>query len=366
MILPAVLLVLLWGTVAARLPTLWRDRRQRALWASVASLALCKTASFPPVAEMLHAPIAPHLLGVLAASFLLRFITLVTGAAGGRRQLALVAGVLALLGVLAAVSGGIGTSAELLTGDLPGTVVAYWVVLEAYLGTVLVTATALFWTLGRAAPTGLPRLGLRALAIGSCLIALYAAFKTVLIVAHGFGAAVDFPAIEPVAHRVQTVGVLLAVGGAVAPAGHRARAAARAYRDLLALRPLWTAMRDAFPEVILFTPRRAVIELAGVDDVHLRLYRRVIEIRDGLLALRDYLPAEVPAAADPAVTEARAVALALRRRAAGEPAGEPGSWAPVGPDMADEVAWLSRVSAACRGADLRVGVRTPRPSGSAR
>jgi len=111
-----------------------------------------------------------------------------------------------------------------------------------------------------------------------------------------------------------------------------------------------------------------VIELAGVDDVHLRVYRRVIEIRDGMLALRDYLPADVAPADDPAVTEARAIALALRHRAAGDPAGPPGAWAPVGPDMADEVAWLSRVSVAyrrVRDRDLTGAAPTPRPCGSA-
>jgi hypothetical protein len=130
-------------------------------------------------------------------------------------------------------------------------------------------------------------------------------------------------------------------------------------------------MRDAFPEVILFTPRRAVFELAGVDDVHLRLYRRVIEIRDGMLALRDQLPMSVPAAGDPAVTEARRIALALRRQAAGMPEmpfGEP--WAQVGPEMADEVDWLCRVSRAYRRLGLReivmYAVPTPRPSGSVR
>jgi hypothetical protein len=64
--------------------------------------------------------------------------------------------------------------------------------------------------------------------------------------------------------------------------------------------------------------------------------------------------------------EAQAIALALRRRGAGEPpCDQPGSWAPVGPEMADEVAWLSLVARAYR----RItpdDVRIPRPSGSVR
>jgi hypothetical protein len=339
MILPATLLTLLWGTVVARLPTLWRDRRQRAFWLAIATLALTKTLAYA------HAPgVLPHLLGVLVGYFMLRFIALLTGAGGGRWRLGLAVTVLAVLGALAAAAGGIDVRAHVLAGDLSPVVVAYWVVLNGYLGAVLATTTVMFWTVARDAPAGLPRHGLRAIAAGAALVGVYATVKTTLIVVHGFGVPVDFPSIEPAARAGQALGIMIAVAGAAVPAARRTRAVLAAYRDLLVLRPLWTAMRDAFPEVILFSPRRAVIELAGVDDVFLRLYRRVIEIRDGMLALRPHLPPDPPAADDPAVAEAMTVDAALRRRAAGEPPGEGGGWHPVGPEMADEVAWLSRVS----------------------
>jgi hypothetical protein len=361
-----VVMILLWIMTVVRLPTLWRDRRQRALWTAVFGLALIKTASFPPVAERLHAPILPNLLGVAVAFCLLRFIAMVTGAAPQWWQAVVTAGVLITLGVLAAVaSSDMENRGTVLAGPLPPSAVAYWVILESYLGAALLTAARLFRTVGRAAPAGLPRLGLRAIAAGTATISLYAATKAILIVVHGFGAPIAFERIEPVAHVIQAAAILVAVAGSLVPATRRARAVVAAYRSLLKLRPLWRAMKNAFPEVILFSPRRAVFELAGVDDVDLRLYRRVIEIRDGMLALRDYRPAHVPAGDDPAVTEARGIALALDRRARGaEPAADPAPWAPVGPDMADEVAWLSRVSDAFR--DLTpVGAPTPRPSGSA-
>jgi hypothetical protein len=202
------------------------------------------------------------------------------------------------------------------------------------------------------------------MAAGAGLVALYAAVKTGLIVAYGSGVPVDFTRVEPTARIFQGAGLLLILAGLLVPATRRLRSALRAYRSLLVLRPLWTAMRDAFPEVILFSPRRALIELAGVDDVHLRLYRRVIEIRDGMLALRGFLPGTYAPGDAPA--EAQAIALALRRRAAGQaPCERPGTWAPVGPEMADEVAWLSRVSSAYRRLSPDA-VRIPRPSGSIR
>lgn len=362
-----IVMILLWVTTAVRLPTLWRDQRQRALWTVVFALALVKSASFPPVAGRLHAPILPNLLGVVVAFGLLRFIALVTDSDPRRWQTVVAAVVVITLCVLGAIAGSeIDNTGDVLSGPLPPAAVAYWVVLEGYLGTVLITVAVLFRTVGRAAPAGLPRLGLGAIATGSAVISLYAVTKSVLIVIHGFGVPVAFERIEPVAHVVQAIAILLAVAGSLVPATRRARAVVAAYRSLLELRPLWRAMRDAFPEVILFSPRRAVIELAGVDDVDLRLYRRVIEIRDGMLALRDYRPSHVPVGDDPAVTEAHGIALALRRRSEGaEPAGRPEAWAPVGPDMADEVAWLTRVSAAFRTL-TPVAAPTPRPSGSAR
>jgi hypothetical protein len=364
-ILSGALLAVLWGATLARLPTLWRDRRQRAFWLTIATLAVVKTLALAQVPDLL-----PHLLGVLVGYFLLRFVALLTGAGGGRWRLALAAGVMVVLGALAAAAGGIDTEAHVLARDLPPAAVGYWVVLNAYLGTVLVITTVLFWTVARDAPAGPPRHGLRAISAGTALVAAYAAMKTSLIVVHGFGVPVDFPSIEPVARGGQALGIMIAVAGAAVPATRRARSVLAAHRDLVVLRPLWTAMRDAFPEVILFSPRRAVIELAGVDDVFLRLYRRVIEIRDGMLALRPYLRAADREAPDPAVGEALAIAAALRRRAAGEPPGDAeDGWAPVGPEMADEVAWLSRVSRAYRVVRHRPvsgrAAPTPRPSGSA-
>ncbi|GAA0495617.1 hypothetical protein Ade02nite_18370 [Paractinoplanes deccanensis] len=352
MILSAVLLTLLWGMAIARFPTLFRDDRQRALWASVAAVAVAKTFSFPPVLAETGAPAVPHLFGVLAAFFLLRFVTLATGRGDKRRQAALVGAVLVTLAVLAA--GDTPPAPRIPTRD-----VAYWVILETYLGYILISATALFWSTSRQATPGLPRLALRLMAAGTAVITVFAVFRIAALVVH------DLRAVEPAAERVQTVAVLLTVTGGMIAASPRARSAVTAYRSLIVLRPLWKAMRDAFPEVILFTPRRAMVELAGVDDVHLRLYRRVIEIRDGMLALRPYLAPDGDPAADRATAEAHQLVRALQRRNAGELAeASAAEWAPVGPTLAEEVAWLSRVSRAYRRAGR--SARTPTPSGSAR
>ncbi|MFF5081647.1 MAB_1171c family putative transporter [Actinoplanes sp. NPDC000266] len=347
MILSAILLALLWGMTVVRFPTIFRDSRQRALWASLAAVTFGKTFAFAPILAETQKPALPHLFGVLAAFFLLRFVALVTGRGDNRRQTILVTLVLAALIILTA-----GVTAP--EPRIPTRHVAYWVVLEAYLAYVLVNATALFWSTSRQVNPGLPRFALRLMAVGTALITVFAFFRISALVIDEVREA------EPIAEQVQTIAVLLTVTGGMIAASPRARSALTAYRNLLALRPLWKAMRDAFPEIILFTPRRAIVELAGVDDIHLRLYRRVIEIRDGMLALRPYLETTGEKTMR---SEAEAVVRALERRNAGEsPTESSAEWAPVGATLADEVAWLGGVSREFR----RAGARTPTPSGSAR
>lgn len=362
MILPGALLAVLWGMAIARVPAFWRNPTQRALSAAVLALAVSRTVAFPPIAAELRTPAPQHLAAMIAAYFLLRFILLVIGRAGRWEALS-AAVVVVLLGVAAVAPG-------LLGEELTPPAAVYWVVLDLYLAVALAVAAVVFWRLGRDVRAGRPRTALRAIATGSGLLALDAFFRSVVMVLLGLGARLDLAAIDGPARVAQAASALLMVGGGVTAALPRTRAALHAYRSLLILRPLWRAMRDAFPEIILFTPRRAVVELAGVDDVHLRLYRRVIEIRDGMLALRGYLP-DTPPTGEPAA-EAERIAEALRRRREGaEPVERTGGWTPIGPEMADEVAWLSRVSTAYK----KVGGRPvssppaaplPRPSGSAR
>ena len=363
--LTGAVLLLLWGMVLVRLPTLGRDARQRTLWALLCTLAVAKTVATPGVNRRLdelipEAQILPHLLGVATAYFLLRFISLITDyheahPRAGRYQLLLAAAVLAVLIVLlTATPGGISTELMSTVATAP-TATAYWVVLNGYLGTILAIATALFWRIGRSAPAGPLRNGLRAIATGTFLVGLYAVLKTSVIVLHSAGVTVPVQAIEPAANALRTLGTIIALVGATVPASGKLRSVVRAYRALWALRPLWQVMRRTFPDVILFPRRRALLELSGVDEVQLRLYRRVIEIRDGMLTLRDHLPAGTLAEAreyvgdSPALIEACGIARALHRHRSGAAAIEHGDrWAAIGGGVADEVAWLSAVSAAFR------------------
>ncbi|MGC0316995.1 MAB_1171c family putative transporter [Kitasatospora acidiphila] len=141
----------------------------------------------------------------------------------------------------------------------------------------------------------------------------------------------------------------------------------RARRRYRALEPLWSALHTAVPGIAL-APRPG--RRPPLRTAEFALYRRIIEIRDGQLALRPYLPPQLPewlAAVEPggepdgAVLEAAALAAALEARRAGRPGGEPAGpgWVPqpVPGTVAGEAAWLLQVAAAFAGSRLVAEVR---------
>ncbi|MBD0742642.1 MAB_1171c family putative transporter [Streptomyces sp. CBMA152] len=97
------------------------------------------------------------------------------------------------------------------------------------------------------------------------------------------------------------------------------------YRTYRALNPLWSALHREFPEIALQSPRHGIrIRQFTPSAVRFALYRRVIEIHDGLLLLRpcmETLPEPVTAA-----EWAAAIAAALDKTTADSPvlAPEPG------------------------------------------
>jgi hypothetical protein len=367
-ILNMAVFALLWGIVLVRLPTVLRDPRQRALWATCFTLALCKTTALPSInarlAELADgAQLMPHFFGVACVFFLLRFMSLVTDVYTTRARaatyqiVAVCVVVPVLIGLSVLSPNGIQAhNPNFTVAPLP--VVAYWTVLEAYLGGILAAATVLFWRMSRAAPAGALRTGLRCIAAGLLLNVLYALHRVVVVAMHAWGAAVPTDVVSPAFDRLRAAGAILALAGALVPATERIRSVARTYRSLRALHALWRAMRQAFPAIILFTPRRALLERFGVHDVHLRLYRRVIEIRDGMLALRSYLPTDSSAEANTyldsvgsvcpdrdALVEACRIELALHcLRSDQRWHGSDNRWADVGADLADEVRWMRKVS----------------------
>jgi hypothetical protein len=134
----------------------------------------------------------------------------------------------------------------------------------------------------------------------------------------------------------------------------------RAYRQL---RPLWLALSQAAPEVVLDPPNA---RRWRIRDLDFRLYRRIIEIRDSRLTLRPYLDQDVAATAQRlgqeasldrdalrATVEAALLAVAIRAKARGRPAEtHPTIDTPGGDDLAGELAWLTDVAKAFAGSPI--------------
>jgi hypothetical protein len=144
----------------------------------------------------------------------------------------------------------------------------------------------------------------------------------------------------------------------------------RAYRAYRRIEPLWAALRAAVPGIALDPGR----ELAA--GAEFALYRRVIEIRDGHLALRAHFDPDLPARAEaqarsagvpeadiPATVEAATLAAAIDASRAGRRfAPTPGSPAHLADaDVETEAAWLVQVSRAWRRGALLHRLRTADP-----
>ncbi|MEV5596767.1 MAB_1171c family putative transporter [Streptomyces sp. NPDC052496] len=176
-----------------------------------------------------------------------------------------------------------------------------------------------------------------------------------------------------VSRTTLTIGMVLNIVGWTAPLWGPRVSAARSwladYRSYRQLRPLWLALHQAHPEISL--PSSTGSDLSALYDLRFHLHRRVIEIRDGCLALRGHhgvpgavlSPGRGAAEKRHAELEAAHIAAALAAgprvpelvpegRAEALPHEDlPGTdSAPVpaagGPDFSADVAWLVQVSRA--------------------
>ena len=260
----------------------------------------------------------------------------------------------------------------------------------------------LCWRYAEAVDSPWLRRGLRTVTVGAVFGLGYSVPKVVNMVWDLFGpsplhyvSSVVAPMSASVAAALFAAGFTMPAWGAGVSRGRDFAADFRSYRRLY---PLWSAIARQFPDVVLFppTPRtpqarrsplspgrlagRRVIEVRDgrlalrrhddpqvehtAQDMELLLSRQIVEIRDGQLALRPHYDPAVARAARQlarergltgdgveAVVEAAQIAGALRDRAAGHaPPRQPGSVLhdPADGDLREEVAWLIRVAEAYR------------------
>lgn len=260
-------------------------------------------------------------------------------------------------------------------------IAAYLSVYLFYVGYSLFDIGSLSARYSRQARSAPLHLGLQLVAIGSFIGLIYPVEKTAYVLARLVTP--DVPNFEaPISTAVIAVSVLLVVTGLTLPSwGAKAVVlwdAMVSYRLHRAMQPLWAALSQAYPEIVVDPLRRRPYRQS--------LHRRVIEVRDGLLALR---PFHQPVDAVDGLTadghredhrhhrghgrdrhrawaDAMAVHAALARKQANRPVGGNAAIiaAPATVDLLAEGRQLAMVSRAFARLDRADGGGRPSPAGT--
>jgi hypothetical protein len=243
-------------------------------------------------------------------------------------------------------------------------VLEYWLVFVAGLAPAFINIVRLCWRYARLSGSAIGKLGLRLISIGIVVSLVYHAHKGIYFAAQRF----DFPypnfnglwdkILPPIATVLVLIGATLPSWGPRIGLSALFDWAGR-WRTYQRLRPLWLALYHANPQIALVAPKPALLEFLLWGDLDLRLYRRVIEIRDGRLALQPYLDPEIGLAARDrsglrgqeldAIVEAATLAAAVDAKRSGaqprttEPVAVPG-----GRDLESDTAFLNDVARAYR------------------
>ncbi|MGH3736769.1 MAG: MAB_1171c family putative transporter [Micromonosporaceae bacterium] len=305
---------LLWLAVIYEAVSLTRqrdNRARRALLLTFVALALAATFFVPSVyvatqdvtglsnvADLIAR--CAVLLASLGAQSLLLHLTQepATATRMSRQRAVAMSAAMVLLVVLFMIAPVHETGTLRLTSDFGNSpwVTGYLLVFSGYLGIALVDV--LRGGLRYAPKAGMPvSLALRLIAIGCVFGLLYVAGKLGFLIAVLLGGSPS-PEIESaVARTLAVMGGLFVLAGSLTPAVYpRWRRAARwvetywAHRKLY---PLWSALHEIAPEIALDPAASEFRDRLRVRDLDFRLYRRVIEIRDGRMALRPFLDADV-------------------------------------------------------------------------
>lgn len=246
-------------------------------------------------------------------------------------------------------------------------ILEYWLVFLGFLGVALVDIVRLDFAHAARADNPTVKLGLRTVALGGIVGLGYVANEGLYVL----GAQVD--ATYPLGDKDMVTTVLVAGGTSLMIVGSTMPAwgpivgipaAARwidRYGTLRQLYPLWVDLYQASPDIALSPPLSSLVDSLSMRDLNVRLYRRVVEIRDGLLTLHSFVDPRVHAEAKTlgrsaglsddeliVVAEAATVAAAIRAKARGHAMAEGHvvAAAPAGSDLRGEAIYLTRLARA--------------------
>lgn len=237
------------------------------------------------------------------------------------------------------------------TLELPLPMATFWVAASLYLGFASLLIGYLVWN-SVAESDPLTRRCYRISAVGMFGVVVGIGVARALAgVLSALGIRL-FPQFGAATEVVVRISVVLIVVGLVIPAVMSRTTALRLlirhYRLEVRMRPLWSDLDRLFPEHSLSPSLRPP---AGVTwrprRVHERFYRRLVECRDGLLAISALAATRMPAHHESPDREASALVLALdegRDAAKATPGPGPVLATPAGPNADDDARALAALS----------------------
>jgi hypothetical protein len=244
-------------------------------------------------------------------------------------------------------------------------VLEYRLVFLTFVGLTFANVARIPWRYARIVERSTLRLGLRLVSIGGVFGLAYAGHESFFAVARRLSLPYAIPGPEVVTQFLVLGIVVFCLAGATIPSWDPRVGVPAAlkllddYRACRRLAPLWSAMFRANPEIVLQPPASGLLAGLKSHDLGLYLYRRVVEIRDGRLALRPFfeptasdraralcLNAHIEPEATLAIVEATNVAAAVRNKVLGRRTGGAVAFeeTPGGADLSSEVRWLEQVA----------------------
>jgi hypothetical protein len=282
----------LWLVIFLRLPSARRSHQQKMLLLSVSGIAGSITVYLDPVTAVLNhtftfaqsCGLFMNAWGVLSSAFILDFVL----AAMSRRRPWLIYGpMIVTIAALILLNYTTDPYAGCVTAEVvPWYSPFWWLLITAHLvGTI--PCAVLLARCGHQVRDDRPlRAGLLLLAAGFTSSSVFWCVVLGFLLTRSAWVGALFPGNIALTAWLMTAGVGL-------PLVLTACSTARDARAMWRLHPLWRDLVDAVPHVALETPRNRVRKVLGSPDtIRLRLYRQVIEIRDALLILQDYVTPE--------------------------------------------------------------------------
>lgn len=165
------------------------------------------------------------------------------------------------------------------TVDIPPEIpLSYWHILSVFHTVAHLLAVGLCWHAARLVAPRAMRVSLWALTGGLLLACLPWAFNL------GWLLTEDTAWLDPIGPIDAVTGLILAFGAA-SPLVATAHRVVRHYRALRELEALWRELTSVVPDIVFEAVRPGL----GVRQLRLRLHRRVVELRDAMLTLREHV-----------------------------------------------------------------------------